>query len=192
MQKGKQSQGTIVERSGYCCWDCHITGYRCWDCHVERETELGNNSCTGYCCWHNDVERETELVNNCRTKRILLLGLPYDRISLLGLPCRKGNGVREQLLYRILLLAQRCRKGNRVSKQLENRILVFGKSCIMKKTLNNCRCQISKHGQQHNLNSFLNCRSITLYTIGLIKNEIIYSLYIDTMIKSSLFALLRS
>jgi hypothetical protein len=48
------------------------------------------------------------------------------------------------------------------------------------------------HGQQHNLNSFLNCRSITLYTIGLIKNEIIYSLYIDTMIKSSLFALLRS
>jgi hypothetical protein len=90
---------------------------RC-DSHVERETKLGNNCITGYRCWDSHLERETELGNNCRTNRILLLGLPYNRISLLAQPCRKGNGVREQLLYRILLLAQRCRKGNRVSKQL--------------------------------------------------------------------------
>ena len=57
------------------------------DSHVERETEVGNNLCTGYCFSDRYVERETELGNNGSTNQILLLGLP----------CRKGNSVREQL-----------------------------------------------------------------------------------------------
>jgi hypothetical protein len=57
------------------------------------------------------------------------LGTIAIQAIVVGQPCRKGNRVREQLLYWILLLGQPCRKGNRGREQFVYRILLFGQVC---------------------------------------------------------------